>query len=32
MDTGIQINLDEIGIDELDEIEIVKKITISVEN
>lgn len=32
MDTGKQTNLDKIGIDELDEIEIVKKITITVES
>ena len=32
MDTGKQINLNKIGIDELDEIEIVKKITIAVES
>ena len=32
MDTGKPINLDKIGIDELDEIEIVKKITITVES
>lgn len=32
MNTGKQTNLDKIGIDELDEIEIVKKITITVES
>lgn len=32
MDTGKQITFNKIGIGELDEIEIVKKVTITVEN